>query len=897
MTIAEVKSNLEITDVARHLGIELLKGDKCSCPFHKDKNPSFQFSKEKQIGTCFSSNCEAGTMDVIGLIEKKLNLTTHEAINYLKANCMNAALLISDDKKQPSFPTQKRIELLKKVYNYFRNGYHLRKDNLGRNYMLSRNIDVEALDNAGVYLGYNSAQFHHRDRFTLEEKQGFCKLGLLKENNSSKTGIGFTPWASHCVIFPLKNKTGEIVSLYGRSTKYNSHFYLTNRKGLFPKYPVSTTKKVILTESIIDACSLIQSVIINENYTVLALYGTNGYTLEHTEALSQLANLDEVILFLDGDTAGNKAVEKLTSQISEELPKIAISKVNTPNDEDVNSLLEGHSIEVYEELINDRTFLFQLKRKEAEIIQEVKQEISLEIPSSPLLNTDNPEYIIYQTKDLKLALLGGINLQQVDRLRVTLLIERYPKLSPLHAVRQSGLDLYNDASVEKLIRSTAQKLELGTSEIRLAIFELIEKIEAYRLSKITESSVKQPKERVVTKQRQQDALAYLKAPNLLTRTNEDIGKSGMVGEENNRLLMYIVFTSRLRESPLNIICLGSSGTGKTHLQEKVAELIPEQDIIDATALSDNALYYFHKTALKHKLIVIEDMDGAENVLYQLRELMSKKKLTKQVVVKNSKGNMRTEQVHTEGPISVTGTTTKERIYEDNANRSLLLYLDNSKAHQEEIMDYQRKASAGKINHKLEADLKAFFKDMQSLLKPIRVINPFAELLKIPQEVFKPLRSNAHYLQFIECVTFYHQHQRTVKTTALGERYIETTLEDIEATNKLLKDVLLAKSDELSGACRTFFEVLKAQLKSTEKVSFYAKELRNSLRINPKTLSRYLYDLQRYNYIKIVGGDKHRRGYEYEVVDPKEYQLLQQNIKSALDKALEQVKQKSTSVPH
>jgi DNA primase len=78
MEITKIKSSLEITEVAKELGIEInLKTKKALCPFHADKTPSLQFSKEKQIATCFSSNCNAGTMDVIGLTEKKLSLTTH----------------------------------------------------------------------------------------------------------------------------------------------------------------------------------------------------------------------------------------------------------------------------------------------------------------------------------------------------------------------------------------------------------------------------------------------------------------------------------------------------------------------------------------------------------------------------------------------------------------------------------------------------------------------------------------------------------------------------------------------------------------------------------------------------------------------------------------------------
>ena len=86
---------------------------------------------------------------------------------------------------------------------------------------------------------------------------------------------------------------------------------------------------------------------------------------------------------------------------------------------------------------------------------------------------------------------------------------------------------------------------------------------------------------------------------------------------------------------MHCISLGSSGTGKTHLQSKVAELIPEEDKIEMTVLSANAFYYFNRTELQNKLILIEDLDGAASVLYPLRELQSKKRITKTVVHKDA----------------------------------------------------------------------------------------------------------------------------------------------------------------------------------------------------------------------------------------------------------------------
>jgi DNA primase len=84
MDIKELKERITILEVADRLQITVDKQGKALCPFHDDKTPSLQFSKEKNICTCFSSKCNAGTMDIIGLTEKKLKLNTHEAIMQLK---------------------------------------------------------------------------------------------------------------------------------------------------------------------------------------------------------------------------------------------------------------------------------------------------------------------------------------------------------------------------------------------------------------------------------------------------------------------------------------------------------------------------------------------------------------------------------------------------------------------------------------------------------------------------------------------------------------------------------------------------------------------------------------------------------------------------------------------
>ena len=211
------------------------------------------------------------------------------------------------------------------------------------------------------------------------------------------------------------------------------------------------------------------------------------------------------------------------------------------------------------------------------------------------------------------------------------------------------------------------------------------------------------------------------------------------------------------------------------------------------------------------------------------------------------------------------------------------------------MNYQRSLSAGQINKETELEIKEFFKDIQTVLKPIKIVNPYAPNLIIPETDFKPLRTNSHYLNFIEVITFYKQYQRVQKIDKNGEEYIETTLEDIKEANELLKEVLLNKSDELTKASRNFLEMIKNYLKTHQKETFYSKELRQEYRIKPTTLKRYLRELNSYGLIKIISGSS-ARGYEYEMLENNEYAKLQESISISLEKSVLNIKNQWPSGP-
>ncbi len=505
------------------------------------------------------------------------------------------------------------------------------------------------------------------------------------------------------------------------------------------------------------------------------------------------------------------------------------------------------------------------------------------------LNHHNPEYVTWKYEELNFTLLGGIRIEGLHSMRVTLKVD----FKTFPAIRH-GLDLYNESQTQKLVKSIAERFALTTTYVHAAVGHLINTIEDYRLTAIDNNKLKTLQQKpILTKEEITEAEIFLKESDLLQRTNDHIGRSGVIGEETNRLIMYLIFTSRKLQRPLHIISMGSSGAGKSHLQEKVGELIPAEDKIELTSVSANAFYYYVDDDLGHKVILIEDYDGVFAALYSIRELQSKQKISKTITVRDKNGNQRTLHLTVKGPVSIAGCTTSEHIYEDNANRSFLIYLDESEAQDERVMQYQRLLAAGKIDITEQQKIQKLLQNVQRILQPISVRNPYAEKLIIPREVFKPRRTNAHYLAFIEAITFYKQYQREHKVDKeTGEIYIETTLEDIAEANELMKNILLKKSDELGYATRRYFENLKTYLQQLPSPSgegpgvrsFTNKQVREALKENPNTQKKYMAELQQYGLVRKKEGDK-KKGFFYEVVSYEEYTKLQEQIHSTLDATL------------
>lgn len=500
-------------------------------------------------------------------------------------------------------------------------------------------------------------------------------------------------------------------------------------------------------------------------------------------------------------------------------------------------------------------------------------------------NTTNPERLLYENTLLSIEVLGGVRLEGLDRMRVTLKVSlNESEIPPL----RHNLDLYNDTQLEKFIRKIADRLEVGTSVTAGTLAELTEDLENYRLEKLKDSQDESQQIQQLTEEEKQIAIKNLKHENLLEQTIQDLQSSGIQGETENALILLLAMTSRKTPDPISVICLAKSGTGKSYLMERVALCIPDEDKKEHTQFTSNAFYYYKKEEIRNKIFLIEDLEGALGVMFPIRELQSKKRISKTITQKGRDGKLQTITLIVEGPVCVIACTTKESIYEDNANRSIMIYLNDSKEQDEKVMDYQKRHRAGLVDVFEEHQIQIKLQQMQKALHPIKVINPYAPIIDLPESFPKKRRALPILLNVIEAITFYHQYQREqTANKETGEVYIETYPQDIENGFKYLRNVLFRRSDELNGAVRDFYEKLKEITENQQLQKFKVNDIREHIKLTPRSVQNYLKELLEYGYLQIVSG-KQRLGYEYEILSGASESQLQQSIEEHTVKVMERV---------
>ena len=136
--------------------------------------------------------------------------------------------------------------------------------------------------------------------------------------------------------------------------------------------------------------------------------------------------------------------------------------------------------------------------------------------------------------------------------------------------------------------------------------------------------------------------------------------------------------------------LSSSGAGKTALQDAAVLFCPPEDLVKLTSLSGKALFYKEQSSLTHKVLALEEGDGAEEATYALRNLISAGELVIEATIKDQTGKLTTMENRVEGPTAVFVTTTNPDTDAETRSRFWVTSVDESKAQTQAILAYQRK---------------------------------------------------------------------------------------------------------------------------------------------------------------------------------------------------------------
>jgi len=113
----------------------------------------------------------------------------------------------------------------------------------------------------------------------------------------------------------------------------------------------------------------------------------------------------------------------------------------------------------------------------------------------------------------------------------------------------------------------------------------------------------------------------------------------------------------------------------------------------------------------------------------------------------------------EGRLCLIACAYSEKNYESLSLPFLCLYLNHSHLQDINVMEYQKKCKAGLIN---QAEIAAVQRRLQcviALLKGANVINPYATLIDLPDDLPYPRKTLLLLLNFIETITFFNQYQR------------------------------------------------------------------------------------------------------------------------------------------
>jgi DNA primase catalytic core len=898
--LERLKAEVSVEQLVRAHGIELAKSGKDwrgKCPFHEDSTPSLVVTPAKNLWHCFGCNAGGGPVD---WAMKANGISFRHAVELLREGIPSLAARAGTTHstvrvlEAPVSADADDAALLAQVVDYYHQS--LRASPEAMAYLEQRGIAAAVehfkLGYANRTLGLRlPAKNRHAGEVIRARLQA---VGVIRESGHEHL--------NGCVVFPWFDESGAVAGLYGRKIRDDLrpgtayHLYLPGpHRGVFNAASLVGCKEVILCEAIIDALTFWCAGMTN----VTTSYGVDGFTDDHLSLFKALG-IERVIIAYDRDKAGDAAAVKLAERLTGE--GFGCYRLLLPHGLDANeyALKVTPAAKSLGTLIRSAQWLGKGKEPERAPslaakekrpmrsrdepmpaqVQKPTPTVTAPVPAPAAVEPVTPASVEPTVPSLEIPCevsdaeivfpLGAVRyrVRGFDAKATGML-----KVNVLASVNEwfhvDTLDLYNAKARANYIARAAFELKLKEEIVKADLGRMLLKLEMLQAAGDTPTTDAQ-----MTADDERTALELLRTPNLLERIVADFAACGVVGEETNKLVGYLAAVSRKLDTPLAVVVQSSSAAGKSSLMDAVLAFVPEEERIKYSAMTGQSLFYMGETNLKHKVLAICEEEGASRAAYALKLLQSDGELTIASTGKDAEtGNLITQEYRVEGPVSIMLTTTAIEIDEELLNRCLILTVDEGREQTEAIhrLQRQKRTLEGlKLKHQKQRILEVH-RNAQRLLKPLAVVNPYADQLTFLSDKTRTRRDHEKYLTLIDTIALLHQHQREVKTVRDGEielAYIEVTPADIEHANALMHEVLGRSLDELPPVTRKVLEAIveavKARPVPRESVRFSRREVRQWTGQSDTQARAHLERLVELEYLLTHRG-KRGQSFEYELI--------------------------------
>ncbi|MHA6834206.1 CHC2 zinc finger domain-containing protein [Ralstonia pseudosolanacearum] len=902
--LERLKTDISLQRLVEASGIALKKQGKDyagRCPFHEDATPSLIVTPGKNLYHCFGCGAAGGPID---WVMKTQGVSFRHAAELLREGLPLAAEAVgpaapvkqSTVKKlaAPVAPDADDHAALAQVIDY----YHatLKQSPEALAYLQSRGlthpelIDTFKLGYANRTLGLRLPE---KNRAAGAQVRGrLQRLGIYRESGHEHF--------NGSLVVPVFDAAGHVAEVYGRKLLDNlrtgtpKHLYLPGpHAGVWNETALAASREVILCEALIDAMTFWCAGYRN----VTAAYGTQGFTDDHLAALRR-HGIERVLIAFDRDDAGERAAQALAARL--QAAGFGVWRIQFPKGMDANDyalkvqpaakslgLLIRKAVWLGDgaaptrgalepsvtvapvggptepEPMQDRAPALAAKAVEPEPLPAAA------VPPAPRLD------LAAEVSEQEVVMRAGVG-EDARRWRVRGLPKNLAvgvlKVNLMVATELAfhvdTLDLYAARARAVFVQQAAGELRVPEAVLKTELGRVLLKLEALQDASISQAlEPKAPPVPEMSEAERDAALALLKTPDLLPRILADFEAYGTVGEATNKLVAYLAATSRKLERPLAVVVQSSSAAGKSSLMDAVLAFMPPEETVRYSAMSGQSLFYMGETNLKHKVLGIAEEEGASRASYALKLLQSDGVLTMASTGTDANGNLVAQEYKVEGPMSLFMTTTAIDVDEELLNRCLVLSVDEGREQTAAIHRRQRerRTLAGLLGQETKDAILAVHRNAQRLLRPVAVVNPYADQLTFLDDRTRTRRDHEKYLSLIDTIALLHQCQRPMKTLTVAGRqieYIEVVPADIAAANALAHEVLGRSLDELPPQTRKLLVLVRdwvaerAQAQSVPRPEyrFTRKDVREATGWGDTQLKVHLARLAELEYLVV-----HRQG--------------------------------------